>query len=1205
MIGTSGNSGMEAQRRISEFFHAELLHSLGVYNGASQGLEALLGQLTEVSSAPEDVADWQLKRAAEASLHSNCQLRDQLHHASTGSRSRGRPSPFPAGEESAYPTVGLLHAIADFYEGGIAALECHLRDPDAGRDATGEPGYVLGLRLAFVQDPHRRREGLTEEENAALVRGKIDRYSSRLEAVTSQMPAGERDGRAPLDEASKEARFYAILRGRDADDIPQSLLPRIIQAMSEAHLWMHEAESVQSQSFGQMLTSVPETHVRAQGMLRYSHILNTFVYMAARATPWIFAEDDVEREYVIAKHETCVKTLAPTYCLWLSTQCSLLALHRRAFTWWTMGKREWAYRDFHKLIRLLRGLRTPAARRGLRVPGTNTFVEGLMAMAELHIGRIYRRQHAHRMAIRYFDRASLHLNGWEEHGEVGELVKSSHWRVNLLLNQGKANFQLGKVKRSIHFYALAWRAYLLLVEMEAHTTANLDVVDAFTGWLEKIVDDPDLERSVLRAKVEPLVDQIATLRSPPHLRTLAAEIVMRLGHLLFVLKLPPAERECECEDPRKAEPGARTEPPDGKHDLAAVCLAKAVFLDPTSTLTMTDLLKLEQDTRKAVDRPDDAPKRAGEMRIGEQWPAVTGGFKEAAQVTEYILQYWLKEVTEDASVPRSKEEDVGLALMKSFIAHSDSSNVKLAQVYRYLMQQPREDAVDKENGYSLNFICMRRYSSFFPFLPRPSAFRAPGGGYFVQVTEPLGKPFGIVVDPGPDFIENLYRCGYSLADIHMIVVTHDHADHLASLDALLAVMFNRGRLARNPFSRKLNRRLAIVGNKSVRRRYAFFNRKSRKGVNKNEKERTREDAVRVLSFSQISELTRPRDRAERRKGIEAKGIVLEPETLWIEPVRTWGHLDAHGYPSQGFLLHFGEGADRSSILFTGDTGAPADLVQKPDLERARRDDLFAGKAGDKGLRMAIEEADVIVAHLSAVPLYDLRLLAGMHPGGRNDLDLELIDDYQQLWAEAAREVSTDTDDAELQAGIEEADFLLKQIQFGFRVKAAHHPEVEVSPFDSRQRESPPEKHLFLKGLLEIAEIMAAAPRARGQLLLLGELREELGTFRTSIATSISKAFFEDIEGSAKPTALTADIGLRVRLGSGGTTKSPITVLCTTCDLDNDLVATERFHPPNEISEVCVKGEDEGVFYNCLLHDPRMRDEFLWVESVERYDLFGD
>lgn len=223
-----------------------------------------------------------------------------------------------------------------------------------------------------------------------------------------------------------------------------------------------------------------------------------------------------------------------------------------------------------------------------------------------------------------------------------------------------------------------------------------------------------------------------------------------------------------------------------------------------------------------------------------------------------------------------------------------------------------------------------------------------------------------------------------------------------------------------------------------------------------------------------------------------------------------------------------------------------------------------------------------------------------------DAKLKLVAEYADLWGQAAEAASATSENEHLKAGITEADFLLKQIQFGFRVKSPRDLGVRVSPFDPRQEENRSAQHLYLKGLLEIAEIMATTKRGRGQLLLLGELREELGTFRTSIANSISANFFEGVRRKSKPSALTADIGLRVRLTRpAGASDPALDVLCTTCDLDNDLIPSEKFHAPSEIREVCVKGEDEGVFYNCWLHDPRMRDEYLWVESVERYDVFGE
>jgi hypothetical protein len=735
----------------------------------------------------------------------------------------------------------------------------------------------------------------------------------------------------------------------------------------------------------------------------------------------------------------------------------------------------------------------------------------------------------------------------------------------------------------------------------------------------------------LRTRIEPLVEQFGTLRTPPHLRLLAADIVMRMGHLLLVLKLPPAkENRDEEQDPRR-------DPPTSDQDLAGRCMSKAAFLDPTSTMAAADLLKIEHATTELVLRPDEAGEDPVEIPLKDQWPAVSGRFEEVAQATEYILQRWLKDTEPKQPERLSKRKRIARELLNSFLAHTDSSNVKLAQVYRYLAQGKRVPEDDlPEGGYALDFVCLRRYSSFFPFLPRPSAFRAPGGGYFVQAREHGEKPFGIAIDPGPDFVENLYRCGYALVDIQMIVVTHDHADHIASLDALLALMFNREGLSDATFNPK-GKRLAIVGNKSVYERYKFFNEPK---LEFDGKERFRKDSVRVLSFERMWEITKlgggPGGAGGKRaKEIKNEKILLEPKTLRIEPVRTWGHIDAAGHISQGFLLSFGPDGDRASILFTGDTGAPKSLELEPDPERPAREDLYA-KEGVKDLREAIGEADVVVAHLSSVPLRELRILAGLKAGPKKakpeqadpgEEKVDLVSEYTELWGRAANQVTAAAEKEAREAaegepepkdpGIEEAEFLLKQVQFGFRVK----PEpkelgVEVSPFSSthkiRQQQN---QHLFLSGLIEVAEVMAAnerereREREREQLLLVGELREELGTFRTSIAGTISDTFFNQDDGNpglSRASALTADIGLRVRLTRMPSGDDPaLDILCTTCDLDNDLVPSEQFHVPSEMREVCVKGEDEGVFYNCLLHDPRLRDEYLWVESVERYDVFGE
>ncbi len=1178
------------QRRLGDFLYAELLHTIGSYRLAREKFVALEEAVVEGSQDETPIpADVFLIDACRQAIKCNAGLQRDLYRP-------GAPRhPSPESEQFALD-VPLLESIVDFYEVVTAALKFK---PDPEREGEAPPAERLRELLSVVHDPQRRSRSADRLDE--LRRGRIARMEERHRAAEDLLPEAFRDGEEES-EVSEEV-FSALLEDHVRRE--GSLHVTILRALDEAHRWMHVAEHLRRQSFGEMFSELPDTHARIQQMLRYSLVLNTFVYVAAQIAPWVYAENEEERDLLTenedAFQENCDR-LIPTYCLWIATQFSLLALHRRAFTYWTMEKQDRAYRDFHKLTRLLKGLREPAAKRAVRVPGTNTFIGGVIAMSELHIGRIYRGQHAHRMALKYFKRSSRHLEGWEDHGEIGEIITGSHWRITGLINQAKAHYELGATKHCLLGYARAWRAFLCLADSESHATANVDVVNEFIDWLEKIVDEPEIGRVELRRRVEPLVEQFTTLRSPKHLERLAADVVGRIGHILYVFKLPPPDWD-----------GSGS--PEADHDLAYACVVKAAHLDPASTLIGADLLKIEaaapgeRKTRPPAPRP-----------LATQWPSGGGRFDEAARIIEYTLHRWLaarreEEGTSAEGEPKKdKEEEKRLAeqqvarkLLNSYLAHTDSSNVKLAQVYRYLMQGMRAKRRRTDpRQRTLDLVCLRRYSSFFPFLPRPSAFRAPGGGYFVHLREPgkKAKPFGIAIDPGPDFIENLYRCGYGLADLHMIVITHDHADHIASLDALLALMGYRRGFGDKTFEPS-GHRLVIVGNKSVVKRYEFFDPPGRKSP----RER---DAVTPLSFREIARITRLSP-AERRKDQKGKRLLPMPRALRIVPVKSWGHGDAAGNVSQAFQLSFGEGDSASTVLFTGDTGVP-----DPDDPKFKQ--RFA--TGSKTVLEAAKKADVVVAHLSAVPLKELRELAGLR---RSKDEPAAIEEFTELWDRACEQAARTApeEDEDLQAGIDLADFLLRQLQFGFRSRAQEgsEPQLGVSPF-SRLDEirSQPEQHLYLNGVLEVAQQMRESRRwQKGEvpppLLLIGELREELGTFRTRIAARISKAIFRRDTGQATPVALTADIGLRVRLvrpGRIGRDRAQrervgreITVLCTTCDLDNDLVPEERFHRPQEIREVCVKGEDEGVFYNCLLHDPGRQPDNLWLEAVERYDPFGD
>ncbi len=90
-------------------------------------------------------------------------------------------------------------------------------------------------------------------------------------------------------------------------------------------------------------------------------------------------------------------------------------------------------------------------------------------------------------------------------------------------------------------------------------------------------------------------------------------------------------------------------------------------------------------------------------------------------------------------------------------------------------------------------ICLRRWNSFSPNLgSRASA--TVGGGYFVRAWDgEHDRYIGIVIDPGYNFLENLFNEGFTITDVDLVVITHAHPDHIENFTNLLTLLRERSK----------------------------------------------------------------------------------------------------------------------------------------------------------------------------------------------------------------------------------------------------------------------------------------------------------------------------------------------------------------------------------------------------------------------------
>lgn len=1132
-----------AQRFLNQFLQAEIYHSLGSYRSCVNVLEKIQPiyerqkKIQSIYEKEKEDARKEIDAAISEDLFQsmvdyNKELDKKIHSSEYHPEDDSRHPKPPAPELKDLWIAFSDDDISPNYKWVICFYKLAM-------DSLNNQNRMIDFLISrpidyyFGQDLQLQKNRAIDE----LIQAQLSRFDRRLKKISDAFPDTFKQN---ISDRDLEFHWKYLINDSFRNNNPERKSPHrfIMKMLIETHYRMHYVEHLRLKAFENVLRKRHELKEETDKQIKFCIEVNTFIFSLMRTAPWIFAEDKNECELVQKKYRSPEIQSMPPFCMWIAQQISLLALYRRAYCYCLLGgKNRKSFNDYLKVQRLARISRRALSKRMTNVYGANHFLMALDALCEFRMGELYRIDHAHTRAFEHFCKAYDRTEQLSKIDEMKDVLRESRWRIDLMLSKGKAFYELGYFKRSLKWYIRAWKLFMFLTAQDSDLEIDIISTENLENWLEEIQYDPDIRKPELIKRLQPFVKELKTARVSPRLRGLAADILNRIGHNLFIMNLKGNWEKLIDQEEEKKEP--RWYELNG---LAFSCIELAKYYDERNTLVRAKQINILKDYLSRVKFPVDE-------LLGDQWPFGGSMFERFSRVYEYYLLNSIvksmqsQETSDELAQHQRKQQEIATMLLSYFMSHTDSNNTaKLSQIYRYLMRKRRiRPRFEKETEtLRLEFICLRRYSSFFPFLPRPSAFNILGGGYFVRLHNSGRKgteeskihPFGIVIDPGSDFVENLYRSGFSLEDIDMIIVSHSHVDHQSCLEPLISLLHSRSMLGDKKFNN--NNPLIILGNESITEQYKFYNEIEKYNI-------------------QVNRLSDEKYLPER---IEANF------NLSIKAYQGH-HPDIGGRNACGIRISIG-GRGGPSLGITSDT---------KNVEGW--DDFF--------------DSDVIIAHISSVPLSQLRAQSGVCIKGKSSVWLK------ELWEDIRR--SDRKEDIRLR----------KQLEFSFWLNPEQSDNTD-DLFDKIQNNYvPPGHHLYLDGIINLATIFQDNKKRSisSGLFVISELHEELGTFRTKIAMGLNKHIFKS--KSYEPhscKALTGDLGLELLIESPAQGKKRTRVLCSTCDIDNDATIEERYHDPYWIREVCVKGEDEGIFYNCHWHDPGTQPEPAFIERMERYDVFG-
>jgi len=135
----------------------------------------------------------------------------------------------------------------------------------------------------------------------------------------------------------------------------------------------------------------------------------------------------------------------------------------------------------------------------------------------------------------------------------------------------------------------------------------------------------------------------------------------------------------------------------------------------------------------------------------------------------------------------------------------------------HFLEHMKDPSFHKPRCRSLHFLGLQRWNS-----TSPAQGRSLGGGYLIYHTDKEGKvDMGVAIDPGFDFVRNLFHVGFGLADIDVVLLSHAHVDHVRDFESMVTLLLELRKRTKNT-DKEIKRKLHAIMTLGVYRRLEYL-----------------------------------------------------------------------------------------------------------------------------------------------------------------------------------------------------------------------------------------------------------------------------------------------------------------------------------------------------------------------------------------------